>query len=182
MKKYNSTKHGGFHLRQKFLFAAIVVLLSLAAGVFAQSHDILYPCLVDLSGWNADAPEGMKMDMGGMKMINAHRRYSQGDKELNALIVIGNPQMAGIAPPGQSPGKMETDKGRISVETIKGFQVQIVYDKVDKSGGITVILLPGQDGGAFFTMTYEGMTDSDALGLAERFDWNLMKNKALQFK
>jgi hypothetical protein len=31
-------------------------------------------------------------------------------------------------------------------------------------------------------MSYEGMTDSDALTFAQRFDWNLMKNKALLFK
>ena len=160
----------------------VIVLSFFAAGLYAQSHDILYPTLVDLPGWNGEEPEGMKMDMGGMKMINAHRRYTQGDKELNAMIVIGNPQMAGVAPPQQETGKMETDQIKISAEMIKGYQAQIVFNKVDKAGGVTIILLPGQDGGAFFLLSFEGMTDSDAVGLAQRFDWNLMKSKAQQFK
>lgn len=168
--------------RRNFVLATALALCFITAGVHAQSHDILYPCLVDLPGWKGEAPDGMKLDMGGMKMINAHRQYTQGDKEINAIIIIGNPQMAGVAPPQQDAGKMETDKLKISAEMIRGFQTQIVYDKIEKSGGITVIVLPGKDGGAFFTMSFEGMTDSDALTIAQRFDWDLMKNKARQFK
>jgi hypothetical protein len=170
MKKYN------------IILALMIALSFIAADVYAQSHDVLYPSLIDLPGWKGEAPEGMKLDMGGMKMINAHRRYTQGDKELNAVIIIGNPQMAGVAPPQQDTGKMETDKMKIVAETIKGFQAQIVFDKVEKAGGVTIILLPGQDGGAFFMLSFEGMTDSDAVAFAQRFDWNLMKNKAQQFK
>lgn len=167
--------------RRTIVLATLIALCFFAAGVHAQSHDILYSCLIDLPGWKGEAPDGMKLDMGGMKMINAHRQYTQGDKEINAIIIIGNPQMAGMASPQQDAAKMETDKLKISTETIKGFQVSIVYDKIEKSGGITVILLSGQDAGVFFTMSYEGMTDSDALTFAQRFDWNLMKNKALLF-
>lgn len=180
MKKF--ARFGPFSPRRNIVLAALIALCFIAAGVHAQSHDILYPCLVDLPGWKGEAPDGMKLDMGGMKMINAHRQYTRGDKEINAIIIIGNPQMAGMASPQQDTGKMETDKLKISAETIKGFQTQIVYDKIEKAGGITVIILPGQDGGAFFTMSFEGMTDSDALSFAQRFDWNLMKNKAQQFK
>ncbi len=180
MKTYS--QFGPFCPRRNVVLATLIALSFFAAGVHAQSHDILYPCLIDLPGWKGEAPDGMKLDMGGMKMINAHRQYTQGDKEINAIIIIGNPQMAGVAPPQQGIGKMETDKLKISTETIKGFQVSIVYDKIEKSGGITVILLSGQDAGVFFTMSYEGMTDSDAVTFAQRFDWNLMKNKALQFK
>ena len=180
MKTYS--QFGPFCPRRNFVIATLIALCFFAGGVFAQSHDILYPCLVDLPGWKGEAPDGMKLDMGGMKMINAHRQYTQGNKEINAIIIIGNPQMAGVAPPQQDAAKMETDKMKISAETIKGYQAQIVYDKIEKSGGITVIVLPGKDGGAFFTMSFEGMTDSDALTFAQRFDWDLMKNKAQQFK
>ena len=180
MKTYS--QFGPFCPRRNFVIATLIALCFFAGGVFAQSHDILYPCLVDLPGWKGEAPDGMKLDMGGMKMINAHRQYTQGNKEINAIIIIGNPQMAGVAPPQQDAAKMETDKMKISAETIKGYQAQIVYDKIEKAGGITVVVLPGQDGGAFFTMSFEGMTDSDALTFAQRFDWDLMKNKAQQFK
>ncbi len=180
MKTYS--QFGPFCPRRTIVLATLIALCFITGSVFAQSHDILYPCLIDLPGWKGEAPDGMKLDMGGMKMINAHRQYTQGDKEINAIIIIGNPQMAGVAPPQQGIGKMETDKLKISTETIKGFQVSIVYDKIEKSGGITVILLSGQDAGVFFTMSYEGMTDSDAVTFAQRFDWNLMKNKALLFK
>ena len=85
--------------RRNFVLATALALCFITAGVHAQSHDILYPCLVDLPGWKGEAPDGMKLDMGGMKMINAHRQYTQGDKEINAIIIIGNPQMAGVATP-----------------------------------------------------------------------------------
>ena len=182
MKRYMARKFKVPFLCVRCIFLAILFILCGSFGVFAQSHDILYPCFVDLPGWKGDTPEGIKMDLPGMKMINAHREYSQGDKELNAVIIIGNPQMAGVQAPQQDMGKIETDKIKMFVDTIKGYLVQVVFDKVDKSGGITVILLSGKDGGAFFTMTYEGMTDSDALNLVKKFDWDIMKRKALQFK
>jgi hypothetical protein len=147
----------------------------------AESYESLYPCFIDIQGWKGEEPEGAKMEMPGMKMINAVRGYEKGDKEIKALIIIGNPAMAGYAAP-QGMMNMETDDMRVNVKTIRGFQVSTVYDKKEKSGAVTVILLPSQDGGgAIFSLAYENMSDDEALDIAQSFDWSLMKDTAQSF-
>jgi len=154
-------------------FAILVV----AAAVQAESYQTLYPCLLDLSGWTGGEPTGMNMNMSGMVMINATRTYSKGNKELTAIIMKGN-QAVGMGGMQESGMQVETPEVNMKIQTINGFQVQTVYDKEENSGAVTVFLTHEQAGGAFFTLSYAGISESDALGLAKKFDWKKIKSKA----
>lgn len=155
-------------------FAILVV----AAAVQAESYQSLYPCLIDLPGWTGGEPTGMNMNMSGMVMINATRTYSEGNKELTAMVMKGN-QAFGMAGMQGSGMHIETPDVNMNIKTINGFQVQTVYDKVENSGAVTVFLThEEQTGGAFFTLSYEGISESEAIGLAKKFDWKKIKSKA----
>ena len=162
------------------LIVALVVYSPTSAA--AESYQVLYPCLGDLSGFTAAPPQGMDMNQMGMKLVNATRTYTHGDKELTALITIGGSQMAAAAMMPQGMMDMETDEGRVSMKEIDGFQVHTGYDKQDHSGAVTVILFAGESGGAFFTLSFTGLSEKEGLKLARKFDWRQIKKKAAQFK
>jgi hypothetical protein len=72
---------------------------------------------------------------------------------------------------------IETPEVNMKIQTINGFQVQTVYDKEENSGAVTVFLTHEQAGGAFFTLSYAGISESEAIGLAKKFDWKKIKSK-----
>ena len=160
----------------KILLLTFAVLF-VAAAVEAESYQTLYPCLIDLPDWTGGEPTGMNMSMSGMVMVNATRAYSKGNKELTAMIMKGN-QAFGIGGMQGSGMHMETPEVKMKIKTINGFQVQTVYDKKDNSGAVTVFLTHEQTGGAFFTLSYAGISESEAIGLAKKFDWKKIKSKA----
>jgi len=153
-------------------FAILVV----TAAVQAESYQTLYPCLVDLSGWTGGEPTGMNMNMSGMVMINSTRTYSKGNKELTAMIMKGN-QAVGMGGMQSSEMHMESPEVNMNIKTINGFQVQTVYDKEENSGAVTVFLTHEQTGGAFFTLSYAGISEGEAIGLSKKFDWKKIKSK-----
>ena len=165
----------------KLVLLIVAIMVICVSDVYADSYQALYPYLVDLPGWEGKEPKGMKMDMPGMKMINATREYRQGDKEINAMVIIGNQAMAGAAAP-QGMMNMETDEAKIAMTTIQGFSVHTVYNKKEHSGAVTVILMPGQaGGGAIFTFSFEGLSETDAMNLAQTFDWKAIQTKVQSF-
>jgi hypothetical protein len=168
-------------LMGKSILLIVAMMLIGVSGVYADSYQALYSYLVNLPGWEGQEPKGMKMDMPGMKMINATREYRQGDKTINAMVVIGNQAMAGAAVP-QGMMNMETDEAKIAMTMIQGFRVHTVYNKKENSGAITVILLPGQaGGGAIFTFSFEGLTETEAMNLAQTYDWKAIQTKVQSF-
>jgi len=159
----------------KILLVSFAILF-VAAAVQAESYQTLYPCLIDLSGWTGGEPTGMNMNMSGMVMINSTRTYSKGNKELTVIIMKGN-QAFGMAGMQGSGMHMETPEVKVNIKTINGFQVQTVYDKEENSGAVTVFLTHEQAGGAFFTLSYAGISEKEALVLAKKFDWEKIKSK-----
>jgi hypothetical protein len=160
---------------KKCVIAVVAAMVFASLAAYSQAQTSLYPTLINLPGWNADDPEGVTMDLPGMKMISATRNYSQGEKELNAMIFVGSSQMASAAS-SQGAMNFQSTEASVVVKSINGFQVQIYYDKQEKSGGIIVVLDEGKN--ALFTLGYEGITDNDALALAQKFNWSDMKQKA----
>ena len=154
-----------------------IVIILLLLGIshspaLAQGHNTLVPLLAALPGWQAEKAEGMSMNAGGMKMINATRSYAKGSRELNAVVMVGSQAMT----MGQMQQmKMETNEVRVNIESINGFQVSSSYNKQEKSGGIMVMLGGNQTSGAIFMLNFEGMDDHQALKLAKKFDWKAMK-------
>jgi hypothetical protein len=165
----------------KILLVSFAILF-VAAAVQAESYQTLYPCLIDLSGWTGGEPTGMNMNMSGMVMVNAIRTYSKGNTELTAMIMKGD-QAFGMGSMQRGQGMygsdmhMDTPEANMNIQTINGFQVQTVYDKEENSGAVTVFLTHKQAGGAFFTLSYAGISESEAIELAKKFDWKKIKNK-----
>ena len=158
-------------------FKGAILLLAFAltvAPVFASAQDYhqLIPLLIDLKGWNAEPAEGMNMDMGSYKMINVVRSYSRNSGELEAMIMIGNQAMP--------QGPMETmhaesDDSVMNMRQIDGFNVYTVHDKKENSGNVTVFLTRKETQGAMFAISYQGISESEAMDLAKQFNWNKMK-------
>ncbi len=164
----------------KILLVSFVILF-MAAVVQAESYQTLYPCLINLSGWTGGEPTGMNMNMSGMVMVNATRAYSKGNKELTVMIMKGS-QAFGMGGMQSQGMHMDTPEANMNIQTINGFQVQTVYDKEENSGAVTVFLTHEEAGGAFFILSYAGISESEAIGLAKKFDWERIKNKVESVK
>ena len=163
-------------MRSKILVMAhamlITMVLVFSVAAHAEKHDLLTPLLVDLNGWKGEKAEGMSMDMGNMKMITATRNYTRGDKDVTAVVFIGNSAMT----QGKMQGmKMESADSRINIKEIDGFQTQSVYDKKDKSGSVVIFLSHGEASGTIFTLSYNNIEEDKAIELAKKFDWKKMK-------
>jgi hypothetical protein len=157
-------KYTGLLIMVCFLFAASV-------SVYAAQYESLSPLLIDLEGWQAEPAEGMDMDMGGTKIIQAMRQYTRNGKEADAMIMIGNAMMTMAHTQGMQSMNMETAEDKVKITTIDGFQVSMHHSKVDNEGAI-VVVLPGTGPlGAIFVFNYKGLNQNDGLSTAKEFDW-----------
>lgn len=160
------------------LLCAVLTGSSASAG--AAAHESLYPLLGMLPDWEAGAPDGIRVEGSGLRMINAFREYTRGEQTITATIVVGNPVAAAAA---LSPETMEieSENVKMAVRDLKGFRVALAHDKAEQSGAVTVLLSASEQGGAAFVLSYTGLSDQEALQQAERFDWAAMlaKVKAL---
>lgn len=157
-----------------FLVACLLAVFLLPLqGAYAGMDDELKPLLIDVVGWQARDAEGMSMDMGGMKMINATRSYKHDAKELDAVIMVGANAMTHQGELQEM--STETSDGIVKVAKIDGFMVQSVFDKKAKSGSVIIFLGQSRMSGAVFTMTYKGISMDDAMDIAGKFNWQKMK-------
>jgi len=161
-------------LIKSVVFGSIIFLAS-AGFAQAEEYDDLVNTLTDLSGWDAEEAKGMSINAGGMSMTQAMRRYGQGEKEVTAIFMIGGyAQTMGTMQDIQ----METSEMRMKSEEINGFRVYSTFNKTDQAGAVVVGLVGGQQQGAILTLSYEGISDSDAIDLVQEFDWEGMKQTA----
>jgi hypothetical protein len=123
------------------------------------------PLLVDLSGWQADAPQGMTMDASGGSITTASRHYSNGDNTLDASVMTGA-AATGPLVEISSGMKMETADSHMLPDTIAGLKAFKVYDLKNKSGTL-MIALSDQ---AVFVFNYTNISEDEALQLATKFD------------
>ena len=156
----------------------VLTLTFFAAVGVAADHTQLTPLLVNLKGWEAEPAGGMTMDMGSSKMINAARDYRQGDKEIKAMVMLGNQAMTQGS---MQDIKAENAEGKMSMKTIDGFKVMSQYSKTEKSGAIIVYLKQDQQQGAIFTLVYDGLTEEEGLNAAKKFNWKEMKSSVARF-
>ena len=154
------------------LINCLIFGVFISTGV-AADHTLLTPLLVDLKGWSGEPAQGITMDMGSSKMINATRQYRQGGKELTAMVMVGNQAMTQGS---MQAMKAETTEGKMSISTIGGFKVQSHYNKNDKSGVVIVDLSQNQQQGAMFTFVFEGLSEKEGLDTAKKFNWKAMKS------
>ncbi len=164
----------------------VVLALALPAAVsFASDYDGFLPLLIDLSGWNAEPADGADASAAGMKAVTANRTYENGDRKIEANLLVGTQAGAAWMPDYKEGYKMETPEGIMEVKKINGFMVSYIYEKESKSGGIVVLLQddPSKpDMGAVFAINFEGITLDEALKTAQRFSWQKMKDQAARLK
>ncbi len=163
-------KYAGWLIGVCFLFAATV-------PVYAGQYESLSPLLIDLKGWQAEPAEGMDMDMGGTKIIQAARQYTRNAKEADAMVMIGNAMMTQAHAQGMQSGQMETAEAKIKTTTIDGYQVSIHHSKVDNEGAVVVVLPGTGQMGAIFIFHYKGLNENDGLSAAKQFNWKKIEQQ-----
>jgi len=135
-----------------------------------QAFQRFLPLLVDLDGWQGKKPDGMSMEMSNVSMTTANRDYQKGPAQVHAAVMIGQ-SAAGALAPLQSGMNVQTTEGHMVTSTMHGMPVLKSFNTKDKSGSLMVGL--GKE--ALFTFSYNGITEDEAMALAEKFDWKAIQ-------
>ena len=159
-------------VRKALLFFVMVCAVFISVPGHADESDALKPLLGDIKGWDAEEPEGMSMDMGGVKMVNAIRTYSKGGNTIDVTIIVGSNAM--VQDPTQ-PVEVETSEAKMNVSEIDGFSVFNTFIKEEKKGHIVVNLMKKQTEASLFIFNYSGISPEEALKIAKKFDWEKIK-------
>jgi len=168
---------------------SVLIFFFLINGTaFSQSHKSLYPCLIDLPGWEAEEAYGMDPDdwvmTTGAKrdLITATRDYEKGDKSLSVVIQVG-PDVASLYADME---ETESNSGgmHVTVKKIKGHQAHISCHLEDETNccDMRIVLFSDKESGALLMFVSEGLTEKEALEIAQKFDWDLMTEKAKSLK
>jgi hypothetical protein len=156
-----------------FGLIALSIAWPFAAARADQAFQRFLPLLVDLDGWQGKKPDGMSMEMPNMSMTSATRDYQRGPAQAHASVMIGQ-AAAGTLAPFQAGMNIQTGDGHMLTSTMHGFQVIKTFNTPQKSGAILVAL--GKE--ALFSFSYNGITEDEALPLAEKFDWKAIQAAA----
>jgi hypothetical protein len=152
------------------LLLALACLWPLASVRADQAFQRLMPLLVDLDGWQGKKPDGMSMEMPNGSMTTATREYQKGPARAHASVMVGTAAMGALAPM-QAGMNVTTSEGHMLTASMHGMQVLKSYTTAQKSGALLVAL----DKDAMFSFSYNGMTEDEALALAEKFDWKAIQ-------
>jgi hypothetical protein len=145
-------------------------LLRSFAAHAQQAFARFIPFLIDLPGWQGKKADGLSMEMPGNSMTTATRQYQRGQARLDASIIIG-PAAQGALAATRAGLNIETSDGRVSTSTIDGLTVSRNFNIKQKSGAILAALGTS----ALFSLSFNGIDDEEALGLAKRFDWKAIQ-------
>ena len=167
------------------LAAALVLALAVAQPAAAAGYDVLLPLLVDLPGWEAEPAQGAEGPAMGSQAITAFRTYGSGARALQANVLVG--ALAGMSwLRDYTEGyRIESPKGVAEVRRIRGFLVFTSFEKDGTSGGIVVLLETGAEKperGAVLAISFEGLGLTEALSVAQRFDWAAIKAEVARIK
>lgn len=154
-------------------FLALSVLWPLSTVRADQPFQRLLPLLIDLNGWKGNKPEGMSMQMSDTSMTTATRGYERGSAQVDASVLVGQ-SAVGALPQAQSGMNIQTSEGHMISTTMHGMPVLKNYNIPDKSG--TFIVSLNKD--AVFSLGFKGITEDEALALAEKFDWKAIQAAA----
>ena len=155
------------------LFVALLMSWPLSAARADQAFQRFLPLLIDLDGWQGKKPDGMSMEMSNVSMTTATRDYQRGSAQVHASVMIGQ-GAAGALGPLQSGMNVQTPDGHMATSTMHGMSVLKSYTTSQKSGALMVAL--GKE--ALFSFSYSGITEDEAVALAEKFDWKAIQAAA----
>ncbi len=156
----------------RLLLTALLVS-PLASARAEQAFQRFLPLFVDLDGWQGKKPDGMSMEMSNVSMTTANRDYQRGSAQVHASVVMGQ-TAAGALAPIKSGMNVTTSEGHMITATMHGMPVLKSYTTAQKSGALMVGL--GND--AMFSFAYNGISEDEALALAEKFDWKAIQAAA----
>jgi hypothetical protein len=172
-----TTKHEEGHMsgfrRSNWLMLAGLAVVWLLQPVVAhadQAFARFLPLFVDLDGWQGNKADGISMEMPGNSITSAKRDYSRGSSQLHVSVVMG-PAAAGALAPTKSGIRVETSEGHMITTTLNDFPVTKSYNIPQKSGALLIALGPS----ALFSVSYNGISEDDALALARKFDWKAIQ-------
>ncbi len=157
------------------LAALCAALLQSSTARADQAFQRFLPLFIDLDGWQGKKPDGMTMDMPNASMTTATRDYQRGAAQLHATVITG-PAAIGALASTKAGMNIETGEGHVITSTINGLTVTKTYNIAQKSGAMLVALGPS----ALFSVSYNGLTEDEALPLAEKFDWKAIQAAAQQ--
>jgi hypothetical protein len=156
--------------RSVILSLLLPVLWAISPAYAEPAFQRLTPLLIDLDGWQGKKPDGMSMEMTNVSMTTATRDYQKGPAQAHATVTIGQ-AAAGALAPLTSGMNIQTTEGHMVTATMHGMPVLKSFNTKDKSGALIVQL--GKD--SMFTFSYNGLTEDEALPLAEKFDWKAIQ-------
>ena len=113
------------------------------------------------------------MEMPNASMTTAARDYTRGAAQAHATVMVGQTATGALAPI-QSGVNLTTSEGHMVTATMHGMQVMKTFSTPQKSGALMVAL--GKE--AMFSFSYNGITEDEAIALAEKFDWKAMQAAA----
>jgi hypothetical protein len=154
-------------------FMTLTVLCPLSSALADQAFQKFLPLLIDLDGWQGKKADGMSMEMTNVSMTSATRDYTKGPAQVHATVTLGQ-AAAGALAPLTSGMNIQTTEGHMLTATMHGMPVLKSFNSKDKSGALIVQL--GKD--AMFTFSYNGLTEDEAMPLAEKFDWKAIQAAA----
>ena len=154
--------------RDCVIFAGLIAAWLLHPVVAYADHAFarFLPLLVDLDGWQGDKADGVSMEMPGNSMTSAKRDYTRGASKLQVTVLVG-PAAARALAPTKTAIKLETSEGHMITTTLNDFPVTKTYNIPQKSGALLIALGPS----ALLTVSYNGLSEDDALAMAKKFDW-----------
>ena len=153
--------------------ALLGCVLQISAAQADQAFQRFFPFLIDLDGWQGKKPDGISVEMPGNTMITATREYQRGPARFHAQVLVGAAAKGALAV-AQTGIKIETSDGRMSTSAVDGFQVTRTFNFKDKSGAILIAL----GSNSVFSVSFNGIADDEALGIAKKFDWKAIQAAA----
>ncbi len=152
------------------ILVTLSILSPLSPARADQAFQRFLPLLIDLDGWQGKKPDGMSMDMPNASVTTATRDYQRGPAQAHAQVIKGQ-AAAGAMAPIRAGMNLQTPDGHMMTTTMHGMQVLKNFTTKEKSGALIVAL----SNDAVFNFTYQGLSEEEAVALAEKFDWKAIQ-------
>jgi hypothetical protein len=159
--------------RQAILGSLVALTLLPCAAHADQAFQRFLPLFVDLDGWQGKKPDGMSLEMPNASMTTATRDYARGPAQAHASVMMGQAASGALAPI-ESGMNLQTGDGHMVTSTMHDMKIMKTFNIPQKSGALMVEVTKD----AVFSFSYSGITEDEAIGLAEKFDWKAIQAAA----
>ncbi len=154
-----------------------IALIALSGALLApslahadQGVERFYPLFIDLDGWEGEKPHGTAMAMLGHSMTTAARIYEHSPAHLVVSVIIG-PAAVGALAAVKTGINVDTAAGHVITGPINGMPASRTYKSAQKAGAIVI----GLSDSAVLSFAYSGLSEDDAMALAQKFDWKAIQ-------